>query len=88
MGVAQAGTMKFSPMCMCYTKRLQKDICNSVLTDSVYNEVNIPYSLKDIPLSRALFLTCPMASSKVANKQNTVLLFCITRMTVQLLEYE
>ena len=33
-----------------------------------HNKITIPYSLKDIPLSRALFLTCPMAKSRVAIK--------------------
>lgn len=42
-------------------------------TDGVhnYNKVTIPYSLKDIPLSLALFLTCPIASSRVAIKKTT-----------------
>ena len=41
---------------------------DSWCTQMKHNKVTIPYSLKDIPLSRALFLTCPMASSRVAIK--------------------
>ena len=43
-----------------------------------YHAILLPYSLNDMPLSRALFRTCPMASNKVAKdaeKQSSVNIF-------------